>query len=126
MFPQLAEDAQVLADGVIQLDESVVKTVLDGNSDIMASEAGLTEASIKNRITELEAHKDSLESKLENVQKATSAELNSETWLREQLGDSYDSYTQYVTELSEDQALDEVANAKASTEKILDFWYQKE
>ena len=61
MFPELAENAEVLADGTIQLSYTVTSTILKNQGIEIDADKEKVAQSIDNRITELEAKKASAE-----------------------------------------------------------------
>lgn len=55
IYPALLENAQVLADGQIQLNSGVVQAIMHGNSAILTSDAGKTEGLLENQLALLDA-----------------------------------------------------------------------
>ena len=122
VFPELAHNAEVLADGTIQLDQAVVSEVLKNNGIEIDSDKEVVRESIKNRIAELEAKKETALAQLETVRNTAAKDLD----IQEILGDSHAEFEKYKTGISEQAAKDEVANNAASTKAIIDNWAAKE
>lgn len=122
IFPELAHNAEVLADGTIQLDNEVVKTVLGNNAIEIDSDKEVVAQAIDNRIAELEADRAATQKQLEQVR----AGVLEESELQSILDDMATDSTDYQTQLSGALAEDEVANSAASAEAVIDHWAKKQ
>ena len=75
MFPQLAENAQVLADGSLKLNQQVVQEVLKGKSDILGADSDTVAGQIENQIKLLDMQISAKESQLEIIQAVLDGEI---------------------------------------------------
>ena len=117
-FPELAENAEVLADGTIQLSGDVTSAVL---GDIGAQVDGDTDAAvarIDNRIQELEAAKQTAQEQLD----AMGDEALSETQIRDILGDDFEEMCTEESDLSAQTANNQAQNSAAGAEAIIANW----
>lgn len=117
-FPELAENAEVLADGTIQLSGDVTSAVL---GDIGAQVDGDTNAAIAridNRIQELEAAKQTAQEQLD----AMGDEALSETQIRDILGDDFEEMCTKESDLSAQTANNQAQNSAAGAEAIIANW----
>ena len=117
-FPELAENAEVLADGTIQLSGDVTSAVL---GDIGAQVDGDTNAAvarIDNRIQELEAAKQTAQEQLD----AMGDEALSETQIRDILGDDFEEMCTKESDLSAQTANNQAQNSAAGAEAIIANW----
>ena len=117
-FPELAENAEVLADGTIQLSGDVTSAVL---GDIGAQVDGDTNAAvarIDNRIQELEAAKQTAQEQLD----AMGDEALSETQIRDILGDDFEEMCTKESDLSVQTANNQAQNSAAGAEAIIANW----
>ena len=117
-FPELAENAEVLADGTIQLSGDVTSAVL---GDIGAQVDGDTDAAIAridNRIQELEAAKQTAQEQLD----AMGDEALSETQIRDILGDDFEEMCTKESDLSVQTANNQAQNSAAGAEAIIANW----
>ena len=117
-FPELAENAEVLADGTIQLSGDVTSAVL---GDIGAQVDGDTNAAIAridNRIQELEAAKQTAQEQLD----AMGDEALSETQIRDILGDDFEEMCTEESDLSAQTANNQAQNSAAGAEAIIANW----
>lgn len=122
VFPELAENAQVLADGIIQLDGEVVQQVLGSNGAIIDSDTNVTKNRIENRITELEADRDAAREKLDILLNYADDETKVDAVLAELAEENATN----ESIMSENVAKDEVINSAASAESIISNWAAKE
>ena len=63
-FPALMQNADVLANGSVKLQEEIVKTVLNGNAAILESNKNITDQQLEDQIVLLEAEIESNNSKI--------------------------------------------------------------
>lgn len=75
MFPQLAENAQILADGSLKLNQQVVQEVLKGKSDILGADSDTVAGQIENQIKLLDMQISAKESQLEIIQAVLNGEI---------------------------------------------------
>lgn len=122
IFPELAHNAEVLADGTIQLDQAVVSEVLKNNGIEIDSDKEVVRESIKNRIAELEAKKETALAQLETVRNTAAQDLD----IQEILGEGYAEWEKYKTEVDGAAAQDEVLNSANATTAIIDNWAARE
>lgn len=122
IFPELAHNAEVLADGTIQLDQAVVSEVLKNNGIEIDSDKEVVRESIKNRIAELEAKKETALAQLETVRNTAAQDLD----IQEILGEGYAEWEKYKTEVDGAAAQDEVSNSANATTAIIDNWAARE
>ena len=121
IFPELAHNAQVLADGTIQLDDEVVKEVLDNDALEIDSMTDVTATAIDNRIAELEADKAAMETKLEDLHNTSVAEFN----VQEFLGENYQEFKEEEVNANALAAQDEVSNSALSAKAVITNWQAK-
>ena len=121
IFPELAHNAQVLADGTIQLDDEVVKEVLDNDALEIDSMTDVTATAIDNRIAELEADKAAMEAKLEDLHNTSVAEFN----VQEFLGENYQEFKEEEVNANALAAQDEVSNSALSAKAVITNWQAK-
>lgn len=65
IFPELADNAQILGNGTIQLNEEVVDAVLGGQQDILNGDTDAAVGKIDNRIAELDAQSEMAQAELD-------------------------------------------------------------
>ena len=118
IFPELAENAQILADGTIQLDDSVTKQILKNYGIQIDADKNKTIQNIRNRIEELKVKKTEAEESLKLLEDSAGKELD----LDEILGESKDDFYSYQSQLSGAATKDEVSNNAQSTEAIINNW----
>lgn len=121
IFPELAEDAKVLSDGTIQLNELVVDNVLDGQGDILDSDRNKTVALLKNKITELDASIAADEAQLENVKNMSVQEFEAQSYLT----DTYKDFVKEEMNVDNTQSQSEVENDGIVTKSVINNWEQK-
>ena len=121
IFPELAHNAQVLADGTIQLDKEVTQEVLGNDALEIGSKTEVTAVAIDNRIAELEADKAAMEAQLENLHKTSVAEFDVQKFL----GDNYQEFKEEEVNANALAAQDEVANSAASAKAVIANWQAK-
>ena len=121
IFPELAHNAQVLADGTIQLDKEVTKEVLGNNATEIDSDTEVAAAAIDNRIAELEADKAAMEAKLEDLHNTSVAEFDVQKFL----GDNYQDFKEEEVNSNALAAKDEVANSALSAKAVITNWQAK-
>ena len=78
IYPALMENAEVLADGSIQLNQDVVKAIMEGNSAVLTDDSLTTQEQLENKITLLDAEIAYQESKIEALQKYLAGEIDAE------------------------------------------------
>lgn len=121
IFPELAEDAKVLSDGTIQLNELVVDNVLDGQGDILDSDRNKTVTLLKNKITELDASIAADEAQLENVKNMSVQEFEAQSYLT----DTYKDFVREEMDVDNTQSQSEVENDGIVTKSVINNWEQK-
>lgn len=78
IYPALMENAKVLADGRIQLNQDVVKAIMEGNSAVLTDDSLTTQEQLENKITLLDAEIAYQESKIKALQKYLAGEIDAE------------------------------------------------
>ena len=122
VFPELAHQAEVLADGTIQLDQAVVNEVLKNNGLEIDSDKDVVKESIKNRIAELEAKKAAAQAQLETVRNTAAQDLD----IQKILGEGYAEWEKYKVDVDGAASKDEVTNSANATTAIIDNWAARE
>lgn len=121
IFPELAHNAKVLADGTIKLDESVTNDLLENEAAIIDGDTQRTAVAIDHRIAELEADKAAAEAKLEELHKTSAATFDVQAFL----GESYQDFKSEEVNANALAAQDEVANSAASAQAVIANWQAK-
>lgn len=118
VFPELAEDAKVGADGILQLDQEITESVLKNYGLQIDARKEKTVQEINNRIEELKLKKQALEEELEAIQnkELTAEELDELT-------------TKYAIENIDEVATNNqnatdaaIQNSGILTQTIIDNW----
>lgn len=122
IFPELAHNAEVLADGTIQLDDEVTTNILKNNGIEIDSDKAVTIKNIDNRIAELEAKKKSVAAKIEAVKNSSDIEQD----LNKILGEDAAGWADYESKLSQATTDDEVHNSGLSAQAVIANWAAKE
>lgn len=117
VYPDLFKNATVTTDGLISLDEAYVNDFIDGK-EVMS------DASIEQKLLDLEAEearllaeKESLQAEFDAVKAVKEGEMNAEQLSAEQLSDLHSRLTQYYIDLGYDEA---EAHAQALNDMGLD------
>ena len=121
IFPELAKNAEVLANGTIQLDDEVVKAVLGNNGEIIDSDKAVLTQAIQNKIAEIDAEEARLEAEIQRVENMTALEFK-HSGIVEEIAKS--QATNEVT-IDEKKTTDMVANDGAMTTAVIDNWAKK-
>lgn len=120
-FPELAHNAQVLADGTIQLDNEVAQNILDTAAQESDLSQSNTEQLLKNKITEAEA-----EITAANQRIATrKSEGLSEIKIQEEIDRLKQTGQDETAKQIEEAAIDEVTNSAKSAEAVIKNWGAK-
>ena len=121
IFPELSRNAEVLANGTIQLDKEVVNTVLKNNGQIIDSDKEVLKAAIENKIKELDLEEEKLIAEIERIEAMTAKEFEQSGIIQEI------SKTQASNEVTidEQKSQDMIANDGATTTAIIDNWSKK-
>lgn len=78
VYPALMENAQVLADGSIQLNQDVVKAIMEGNSTVLTEDSLTTQEQLENKITLLDAEIVYQQSKIKALQQYLQGEITAQ------------------------------------------------
>lgn len=78
VYPALMENAQVLADGSIQLNQDVVKAIMEGNSTVLTEDSLTTQEQLENKITLLDAEIAYQQSKIKALQQYLQGEITAQ------------------------------------------------
>lgn len=115
IFPELYENAQVTADGIVQLDKATVQSLLGGQGAILNGDTQTSIAIIDNKIAELEAKKAAAEAELEIYQQVAQGDVDMTKEELEAISQGRQDLTNYLIQLgvSETEANAAVAQAMA-------------
>lgn len=76
VYPELMEGAEVLADGVIQLNQDKVNAILAGNNEIITADKETTASQLESQIALLDAEIEYQQTKLEILQNLLEGKIN--------------------------------------------------
>ena len=96
VYPALMENAEVLADGSIQLNQDVVKAIMEGNSTILTEDSSITQEQLENKITLLDAEIAYQEAKIAALQQYLNGEIDAEE-LSNQVAEAGAKYEEDLT-----------------------------
>lgn len=122
VFPELADQASVLADGTIQLNQGVVQELLGDQSAILEGDSQVKIAQIDNEIAVLEGKRQSAQFQLELARKVANGELQLNAQQIEKIGQNERSLAQFLMDLDvEETEANRIANeAMAGNADALD------
>ena len=118
MYPAMAHNAKITADGLLKLDEEIVRSVLESNGLRIDSDTNVTANAIQNRIAELEAEKSATQAKLDNIGDAALTEEQ----IQDLLGKNYQELIEGEIEDSDTGALAEIENSGKATKALIENW----
>lgn len=122
IYPELLDQAEVLADGSIRLDQATVQAVLNGNTEVLNSNKQVIEEQLEDKIALLEAEIHFQENKLQILQSLLSGEIN-ETEAEERLRFATAQYKEELTNQFGQDFAESVAqnltNAESEAQGIL-------
>ena len=122
VFPELAEGAEILANGTIQLDKQVVDSVLGGQAEIIDGDKNVVRQKIQNRIKELDIEIDTIDAQLEAVKDGTLEKSE----LTDILTELQNQNSENVTNTEGENIKTQVSNDAQGTTAIIDNWSAKE
>lgn len=114
-FPQLAENAQVLADGTVKLNQEVAKSVLGNMNAIISGDAEKTKAILDNEIALAEAKLDQATNALDAAQAAAGNEVEMQKVIA---GANIDAQMAIAKALYGTEAVAAVTNAEIQNSEI--------
>lgn len=114
-FPQLAENAQVLADGTVKLNQEVAKSVLGNMNAIISGDAEKTKAILDNEIALAEAKLDQATNALEAAEAAAGNEVEMQKVIA---GANIDAQMAIAKALYGTEAVAAVTNAEIQNSEI--------
>lgn len=119
VYPELMDNAQVLADGTVQLNQQTVSAILTGQQDILGGDTETTIAKIDNQITDLESAKEAAQAELAIAQKVKTGEIKLDSKQKEALAKNRETLFKYLVQkgLSEAKANAAVAAAMSGDMK---------
>ena len=91
VYPELMQEAEVLADGSIQLSQQIVQAIMDGNNAAITSNSKVTEKQLEDKIALVDAEIAFQETKLQILQNLLNGEI-SKSQAAEQLAKNENQY----------------------------------
>jgi len=91
VYPELLAQAQVLADGSIQLNQATVKAIMNGNAEVIESDSDVTEKQLEDKITLLDAEIQYQQTKLTILQNLLNGAIG-ESEAEQQLATAENTY----------------------------------
>lgn len=76
IFPEITQNAQVTGEGILQLDEEIVKQVLNGNTAVLESNAEVTKDKLQGQVNILEAEIAYCDQRLEILDRVLAGEIS--------------------------------------------------
>lgn len=125
MFPELAQDAKVSAEGIITLDDEIVKAFNENRDQIISKDKKVTIENIKNKIAELESKKQAAEEELQNLQKTKAQQIDLDTFTNQYFGQSYEEYQKQKNEADIEGVESEIENSNKATEAVIANWNRR-
>lgn len=115
VYPELLKDAEMLADGQMKLNDSVVQQFKQGQMDVLNGDIESTEKQIDNQIAILEADRAATVAKLEMAYEVASGELKMDADSIDTMMDNKEILTTYLINkgIEEEKAQKAVAYAMA-------------
>lgn len=118
LFPELVAQAQVLEDGTLQLNESMIDSTLEAYGIELDADAETKDAQIENQITLLEAEQDALQNGLDAFIKSCSTEVGIDGAVKEaeaQLAEAEEGTEQDLDNQTTSNAADNYQNLVADS-----------
>ena len=125
MFPELAQDAKVSAEGIITLDDEILKAFNENRDQIISKDKEVTIENIKNKIAELESKKKTAEEELQNLQKTKAQQIDLDTFTNQYFGQSYEEYQKQKNEADIEGVESEIENSNKATEAVIANWNRR-
>ena len=125
MFPELAQDAKVSAEGIITLDDEILKAFTSNRDQIISKDKEVTIENIKNKIAELESKKKTAEEELQNLQKTKAQQIDLDTFTNQYFGQSYEEYQKQKNEADIEGVESEIENSNKATEAVIANWNRR-
>ena len=91
VYPELLAQAQVLADGSIQLNQATVQAIMNGNAEVIESDSDVTEKQLEDKITLLDAEIQYQQTKLTILQNLLNGAIG-ESEAEQQLATAENTY----------------------------------
>ena len=99
VFPEIMENAEVLADGQIQLNQGVVEETLTGQQSILHGDVTTALSRIDSQIKILTAQKEAAEAELELWQSVYQGKVDMDSQALEAMAGGQKSFTEYLVDL---------------------------
>lgn len=122
VFPELALNAQVTANGIIQLDSQIAESVIGNDNDIINNNKKVLTEKIKNKIEELKVELKTVETELETINNLQEHEYKAYIEKMNLTTTAGDTQSKISAQTAEDQ----VANDGAATTEVVKNWIEKE
>lgn len=99
VFPEIMENAEVLADGQIQLNQGVVEETLTGQQSILHGDVTTALSRIDSQVKILTAQKEAAEAELELWQSVYQGKVDMDSQALEAMAGGQKSFTKYLVDL---------------------------
>lgn len=99
VFPEIMENAEVLADGQIQLNQGVVEETLTGQQSILHGDVTTALSRIDSQVKILTAQKEAAEAELELWQSVYQGKVDMDSQALEAMAGGQKSFTEYLVDL---------------------------
>lgn len=125
MFPELAQDAKVSAEGIITLDNEIVKAFNKNRDQIISKDKKVTIENIKNKIAELKQKKTLAEQELKTLQDIKASQIDLDSFTNQYFGQSYEEYQKQKNAADIEGVESEIENSNKATQAVIANWNRR-